>query len=164
MMQVSDDRKAFFDIVRDFRFAILVSQSSGERLHGRPMSIAEIADDGTVYFSTSIKSGKVAEIQNDSDVLLTFQSRLQFAILEGVATVSRDRALIVRLWKQDWNVWYPGGKDDPSIAVICVTPTSGEYWDQSGLNGAKFLFQAVKAVVTGTQPQVGGEQHAKVEL
>ena len=84
--------------------------------------------------------------------------------LEGVATVSRDRALIARLWKQDWNVWYPGGKDNPKIAIVCVTPASGEYWDQSGLNGARFLFEAVKAVVTGTQPQVSGEQHAKVEL
>jgi general stress protein 26 len=164
MMQASDDRKTFYGIVKDFRFAILVTQSAGERPHGRPMSIAEISEDGTVYFSTSIESGKVAEMQNDSDILVTFQSRLQFATLQGSATVSRDRALIARLWKPDWSVWYPGGKDDPFIAIICVTPTCGEYWDQSGLNGAKFLLEAVKAVVTGTQPQVSVEQHAKVDL
>ena len=64
MMLASDHRKAFYEIIRDFRFAILVPQSSGERPHGRPNSIAEIGDDGTVYFSTSIESGKVAEMQS----------------------------------------------------------------------------------------------------
>jgi hypothetical protein len=51
------------------------------------------------------------------------------------------------------------------IELIQVHPEQGEFWDKGGLNKIQFLFQAVKAIATGTTPDVNeGEQHGSVGL
>ena len=84
--------------------------------------------------------------------------------LTGVARIVKDRALIDRLWTEAWKVWFPKGKDDPSIGLLEVDVSVAEYWDQSGAKGIRYLFEAVAAYVRGTRPAVADdEQNAKVE-
>ena len=60
----------------------------------------------------------------------------------------------------------PSGKDDPSICLVRVDAEEGEYWDRSGVEGLKFMFEAGKAIVQGRQPYVDedSKQHARVRL
>lgn len=61
---------------------------------------------------------------------------------------------------------FPGGKDDPSIVLLRVDVTAGEYWDNSGTSGLKYLIEAGKALVTGDRPDLGNDPkvHGKVNL
>lgn len=89
-----------------------------------------------------------------------------FASVTGRASVHRDRAKIHELWTEHAKVYFPKGKDDPEIVLIKVSAEEGEYWDNDGLEGIKYLFEAVKAYVTGTKRPENDdkEQHGSVSL
>jgi len=97
-------------------------------------------------------------------VTLTFQSARQFASVSGRVSVVRDTALIERLWKDAWKVWFPKGIDDPAITLLKFDAQRGEYWDNSGLQGLKYVFDAAKALAAGEQPSVSSKQNTKVAL
>src|SRR4051795_112829 len=131
-MQAEAKVDRLYDIIKDFDNAILVTQIGEGRIHARPMAVAEIRPDGDIFFTTDIDSPKVAELAANPDVVVSFQSGSQFATVSGRAEVLQDRALIERLWSEAWKVWFPGGKNDPSLCLIRVDGREGEYWDNAG--------------------------------
>jgi general stress protein 26 len=163
-MAETDTQKHLYELVKDFDTALLVTRDAGGKLHARPMSVAELRADADAYFATSIDSAKIAEIEADPDAMITFQSGSQFAAVSGTARVVRDRALIDRLWSEAWRAWFPAGKDDPSLCIIKIEARDGEYWDNSGLMGVRYLFDGVKAIFQGEKHDVHAGQHAKVRL
>ena len=163
-MSANTRREHLYDLLKDFDTAMLVTRSDDGHMHGRPMAVAELRPDADAYFVTSIDSPKIAEVAASPSVTLTFQSSSQFASLSGRAGVVQDRALIDRLWKEAWKVWFPKGKTDPTITLLKFSAEDGEYWDNAGAQGLKYAFEAAKAYVKGEQPKSDQKQHAKVEL
>lgn len=165
MTSATSTQKHLYDLLKDFDTAMLVTRSADGHMHSRPMAIAELRPDSDAYFVTSIDSPKVAEVQANPGVTLTFQSSNQYASLSGEATIVRDRALIDRLYKEAWKIWFPKGKTDPSISLLKFTAQHGEYWDNAGAEGLKYVFEAAKAYVKGERPKENDQkQHAKVTL
>ncbi len=154
------------DLLADFGVAMLVTHADEGRLRARPMALAEVDDDGTLWFLTDRHSGKVAELAQDGDALVTMQSSTKFISLSGKAESVDDRARVHRLWKLEWKVWFPGGKDDPNLIFLRMNGEEAEYWDNSGASGVKYLFEAGKALLTGTRPDVAQDPkiHGKVTL
>lgn len=152
-MKDQDKQARLIEIFRDARFVMLMTRDEHDDVVARPMSVARVDDDGTVYVSTSIDSEKVTEIEDDPRATITYQGKTAYAALSGTVRVSQDRALIHELWQADWTVWYPEGKDDPSIAILVFEPYEGHYWDQAGTKGLSFLYRAIKARITGEQPE-----------
>jgi general stress protein 26 len=163
-MADTNPHEQLYDLVKDFRTAMLVTKGTGGKLHARPMSVAELRPDADAYFATSIDSPKIAEIEADPDAMITFQDGSKFAFISGTARVVRDRALIDRLWSDVWRAWFPGGKDDPSLCLLKIEAREGEYWDNSGLKGVRYLFEGVKAILQGEKHDAHADQHAKVQL
>jgi general stress protein 26 len=159
-----NDERHLYDLLQDFDTAMLVTRAADGQAHARPMAVAELRPGADAYFVTSIDSPKVAEIDSDADVLLTFQSSKQYAAVYGRISVSRDRQLIDRLWKDSWKLWFPRGKSDPTIALLRFDADRGEFWDNAGARGLQFLFEAAKAYVSGEQPKTDPEQHQRVRL
>lgn len=162
-MDTNDGRSRLQDVVKDFDVAMLVTRTTST-MHARPMAIASLLDGIGAYLVTNVNSLKVDEIRADPYALLTFQTAKQFASLQGKLTISRDQKLIEELWKDVWKVWFPQGKSDPNIALLKFTADEGEYWDNAGVQGFKYLYDAAKAYVTGETLQTDSAQHAKVEL
>ena len=163
-MADTDTHEHLYDLVKDFGTAMLVTKDAGGKLHARPMSVAELRADADAYFATSLDSPKIDEIEADPEALITFQSGSQFASISGTARVVRDRALVDRLWSEAWRAWFPGGKDDPALCLLKIEAREGEYWDNSGLKGVRYLFDGVKAIFQGEKHDVHAGQHAKVQL
>lgn len=163
-MADTDTHEHLYDLVKDFGTAMLVTKGASGKLHARPMSVAELRADADAYFATSLDSPKIDEIEADPEAMITFQSGSQFASISGTARVVRDRALIDRLWSEAWRAWFPGGKDDPALCLLKIEAREGEYWDNSGLKGVRYLFDGVKAIFQGEKHDVHAGQHAKVRL
>jgi general stress protein 26 len=160
-----DKQKHLKELIKTFRTAMLVTRASDGGLRGRPLSLADAHDDGVVYFATSIESPKVTELESAPDVAVTLQDSKRYVSITGTARITRDRALVERLWSETWKLWFPKGKDDPDLCVVVVTPREAEYWDQSGLKGITYLLEAAKAYAKGTTPESGGSsENAKVRL
>jgi general stress protein 26 len=157
----SDQRKHLYKIVNDANSAFMVTHHNG-RMHGRPMQNAKVGDDATViYFATQRRSGKVEEIERDSQVYLGYTNPTgsEWASVNGTARVVDNRAKIKELWSPVWKNWFEG-PDDPNLVLIEVTPDTGEYWD----NGSKAL-QLVKFAITAvTGKRLSEGEHAEVKL
>jgi general stress protein 26 len=161
---VTDAHQQFHDVLTHFKTAMLVTRTPGGRLHARPLAIAQVQPDGDVLFATALESPKVAEIEADPEVLVTFQGGSRFAVVGGTAGVVRDRDLVDKLWSEAWRIWFPGGKDDPSLCLLRVKASDGEYWDNSGLKGLTYLYAGAKAYFTGTRVDTDDmHAHAKVK-
>lgn len=49
-----------------------------------------------------------------------------FACLAGAARVDNDFAMIDKLWNKQVEAWFPGGKDDPNLALLRFDIDSAE--------------------------------------
>jgi general stress protein 26 len=154
------------DLLKEFDVAMLATRTAEGQLRARPMALAEVEPEGTLWFLTDRRSAKVEELERDDHVLVTMQSKARFVSLSGTASPVEDRAKVARLWKVEWQVWFPGGKDDPNLVLLRVDGKLGEYWDSSGTSGLTYLIEAGKALLTGTRPVVERDPkvHSKVEL
>jgi len=159
-----ETREHLHELLKSFDTAMVVTFAANGDMHARPMALAELSVDGDAYFVTSIDSPKVAEIRANSVVTLSFQSPRQFACITGHATVVQDQALVDRLWQDMWKLWFPAGQADPNIAMIKFEAQQGEYWDNAGVQGLKFLYRAAIAYAKGESPESNPQQHAKVQL
>lgn len=156
-------------LLRDFETASLVTRERSGTLHSRPMSIASVDDDATIWFFTSNGSPKVAELASDERSLISFAGVTRFASLFGICELSTDQGVIDALWKESYRVWYDGNHD-PQIVLLRFTPYEAEYWDNSGVNGLKYILRAAKAYVSGrplsnnTTMRDDASAHAKLQL
>lgn len=141
--------QSFRDVLEHFDNAMLVTRASDGTLRGRPMAIARSEGDGTLWFFTSIDTGKVDEILSDAHCAAVMQGSLRYLSLSGRAELVHDRKRIDDLWQRSYGAWFKQGKDDPHLALIRFLPSEGEYWDSSGTNGLRYVFEVAKALARG---------------
>ena len=159
-----DTREHLHKLLKKFDHAMLVSRTPEGAMHARPMAVAHVSPGSDAFFVTNLQSPKIAEIEANPDVLVTFQGGGAHATISGRARVVRDRLLLERYWSNAWTAWFPRGAGDPDLCVIAVLAEQGEYWDRAGVEAIKYAFAAAKAYVAGEQPGIGRDQHAKVKL
>lgn len=154
------------DLLYDFSAAMLVTRAADGRLRSRPMQVAQVEADGVIWFMTERHSGKMEELAADSHVNVAMQNDRKFVSISGAATPVDDRRKVAELWNEAWKTWFPGGKDDPGLILLKIDGQCGEYWDNSGASGIKYLIEAGRAYLAGEKPDVAGDPkiHGKVEL
>lgn len=157
-----DKQEKLVSLLGEFKNAMLVTRASDGALDARPMAIAEVEDDGVLWFVTDRHSGKMAELMLDDEVAVTMQSFNQFAAISGTAHAIDDHAKVEQLWQETWKVLFPKGKTDPSMILLKIEPSRGEYWDNSGAIGLKYLFKAGKAYLQGERPESDDSINASV--
>ena len=142
-----DAVKRIKHMVDDAKSCFLVSSGNDVR----PMSVLDVDDGGSLWFMSAADSAKNAEIAADPKVRLYFQASAHsgFLYLDGIATVTRDRERIHKLWSPELKTWFTEGEDDPRITLIRVVPTEGCYWDNKHGNlvsGMKIMVGAAIGV------------------
>ncbi|MEO5571145.1 MAG: pyridoxamine 5'-phosphate oxidase family protein [Bacteroidia bacterium] len=130
----------------------------------RPMHTQQVDDDGNIWFMSSIKSDKNAEIAQNNSVQLFYSNpgNSEYLSVLGNATISTDRNKIEELWSPFAKAWFQDGKDDADISLIKVVPQTAYYWDTKS-NKMISMIQMLAAVVTGSAPDDGVEGTLKVK-
>lgn len=150
---MNDDRKHDLErlnrLVHDIRVAMLVTLDDG-RLRSRPMATREIDEQGRLWFVTGASSHKIDEVRGNRQVNVAYADAgaQRYVSLSGPATLVRDRAKIDELWNPAHEAWFPGGKDDPDIALLRVDVEKAESWDVPG-GTMVVLFEYAKTLLTG---------------
>lgn len=151
-----EDRTKVFEMIKDIKMAMLVTQDAEGNLFARPMVAQERDAQDQLWFFTAADSPKVQEIQVNSKVLLSYAESdgSAFVSLSGEASIVKDPAKIEELWDESLKAWFPKGKTDPNLCLIEVNPISAEYWDQPS---SKFVqaFGYIKARMTGEPEKMG---------
>ncbi len=130
-------------------FAMFVTLDNQGTPNGRPMLPLWLPRDPSIYFLTHQDSRKVAEIAERPRVVLTMISDHSYFVVLGAAYVSRDPALIRRLWHPSYRAWFPAGKDDRGATVVRVVVDRVNYWDPPRSQVLRVV-QAAWALVTGS--------------
>ncbi len=158
-----DEREKVFDLIKDIKFAMMVTQDGDGHLFARPMVAQERDENDQLWFFTAADSPKVREIQVNSKVLLSYGTSDggDFVSISGEASIVKDRAKIEELWDESLKAWFPKGKEDPNICLIEVNPLSAEYWDQPSSKIVQ-AFGYLKARITGNPEKMG--ENATVRL
>ncbi len=156
----------FFELLKEFETATVITRGRTGELHGRPMAVAEVDAEGTLWFITNIDSTKVLEVRDDSRAMISLQNSRQFVTMNGHFELVSDHAKVDRLWKEPYRVWFDG-KSDPELVLLRFTPFDAEYWDSAGAHGIKHAFEAAKAYLKGQKvdpAEYDPEAHARLQL
>ena len=159
-----NDLEKLRELVKDIDFCMLTTVDEGGDLHSRPMSSnGDIDEDGDLWFFTSASSHKVSEIEKLPKVNVSFADpdNQRYISVSGIAQLVRDRAKIDELWRPEFKIWFPEGKDDPEVALLRVNLEKAEYWD-SPSSTIGYALSFVSSLVTGKQPDLG--ENRKVNL
>jgi general stress protein 26 len=152
------------ELVKDIRIAMMSTVSPDGSISSRPMATQNEPFNGTLWFLTSIQSEKIGELDRDRHLTLGYAnpSDSKYIALRGNGTVihgtAEARTKIKELWNPMYKAWFPGGEDDPEIAVLRVDVTQGDYWEAISSNiimGFKYLASAL----TGGEISIGQAGH-----
>jgi len=156
------------DVLGDFDTLMVGTyEATGEqpRLRARPMAVAKLDEDCTLYFLSRIDTAKVDEALSPTHGTVVGQRRNRYLAAMGRFEVLKDTRKIAALWKASFGIWFEG-PDDPSLVLLVFHPEQVEIWDSKGLKGVKYAFEVARALVTGQRPDrdEDPEQHERVEL
>lgn len=145
-------------LIGDVSFAMLTTRAADGTLRSRPMACPKDHYDGDLWFFTADEAGKAREIEHEAQVNVSFAEpkHQRYVSVSGSASVVRDPAKAKALWSPVLKGWFPGGPDDPHLALLRVVVEHAEYWDARA-NRMLVLASLAKAAVTGKPPQTLGE-------
>ena len=138
------------ELTKDIPVAMLTTISADGGLRSRPMATVELTSGGELWFLTSGGSEKAREIAQHMQVNISYVSEAdsRYVSVSGSAQILHDRSKAEELWNPTYRAWFPGGLDDPNLAVLKVTVKRAEYWDAPSSRMVR-LYGVVKSLVTG---------------
>jgi len=153
------------ELIKDVKVAMLCTVEDDGSLRSRPMMTQKAEFDGHLWFFTGIDSTKVHEIDREQHVNVSYANPGDqiYVSVSGTATTSRDREKIKELWSPMHKAWFPGGLDDPNLALLRVDVEKAEYWDAPSGRLVQ-LAGFVKALATGKPYRGEGSEHGNVNV
>jgi general stress protein 26 len=128
------------------------------RVHFRPMAHVDVDDLGNLWFFTSIESEKTSQVNSNPNVYLTYSNEKEstYISVEGIASVSNiNKDRMKELFTPMLRAWFPGGLDDPNLALMIVHPLEIDYW----VNNENKVLTYIK-MLSGAKTQIG--EHGKL--
>ncbi len=135
---------------------VMVGPADGST-HSEPLT-AQLDKDqiDTLFFFV----GRDNRVAGKDKLMLQFASKGHdfFACMHGKGRIDNDPALIDKLWSNQVEAWFPGGKRDPNLALLRVDIASAELWETD-----LSIAGRVKMLFGGTIKPSEGSSHAKVQ-
>lgn len=164
-MSETDGAARLTSLLREFEVAMMVSFSNNGTPHGRPMVIASLEQPLGIWFISRSASEKIKEIKERPDVFVSCQrDKDVYLTMYGKAVVVEKPDKVRELWREAFRVWFPDGPDSSDISLVHFIPAEGEYWNNSGLEGVRYVLEVTAAYLSGSTPEVRTEGHEKINL
>ena len=156
----AEERAALWRSLEKVRMAMLTTHDRQGEFTSRPLTTQQAQEDGVVWFFIPLDGGVAEELGRDPRVLLTYAdvSDNFFVALRGRGQVLKDRAKVEELWSPLVGAWFPGGPDDPDLALLRVDVEKGEYWDPGASKLVQF-FAMARSALTRSPPKNMGDHH-----
>lgn len=153
-------------MIEDIETAMFTTRRADGHLVSRPMATQKRTGGADLWFVTARDSEKLLEIADDPHVNLAYYKdrTREWISVSGTARIVEDRERIRELYQPDWRAWFgdeggpkDGTPDDPRIVLIAVDIAAAMYL-QINKPQPVVLFEVLKGIVTGKQPDVGEPQ------
>ncbi len=165
-METSNDHyRKLGELIKEVKIAMLTTVTAEGSLRSRPMATQKTEFDGDLWFFTGASSPKADEIEQDSNVNLSYASPESntYVSASGTAQVVQDKERAKELWNPIMKAWFPKGLDDPNLALLRVRVEEAEYWDFSSSTMVQ-IAGFVKALTTGKKYEASSGEHEKITL
>ena len=159
-MKDKSDQETLWGLIKEVKFAMLTHRHGDGSLQGHPLTTQNRSiDEGSVlYFFISEKSELASRLHQDTNVNVSYSDPGAgiYVSIAGAASFSSNAATKERLWSPMAKAWFPGGVNDPDLALLEVKISHAEFWDVKDSKVTQ-LFKMAKAAVTGEPPKNMGE-------
>lgn len=165
MTQYNNDQLATLAAkIKHIDFGMFTASNDTRVLTSRPLTQQQVDEQGNIWFFVSDQEAFTRDLLGNPQVNVSFSNTHDslYVSVTGRAELLRDRLKAQELWSPLIAAWFPGGIDDPHLALIKVKIQSAEYWDSKSSKMTQF-FSMAKAALTGERPKEVGE-HEKIKL
>lgn len=156
----AESRAHLWELIKDIRFAMFTTRHANGHLHSRPMTTqnSRLDEDSSLWFFMARGDEPVADLQADATVNIVYAhpGKDSYVSVSGEARVVEDAQKKRQLWNKAAEAWFPGGPEDPQLALVEVGILHASYWDVQDSKIVQ-LFKMAKAAVTGEPPRDVGE-------
>ncbi|MDB5526838.1 MAG: ral stress protein [Rhizobium sp.] len=126
--------------------------------HMQPMAPQSAREEKRIWFYTKVNTDIAKAAQNGGHVHMCLVTDDYQACLDGDLRTIHSREHIERYWSSMVEAWFPDGKDDPQLTMMCLTPQTAAIWVSTG-SKLVFGWEIAKAITTGEEPDVGYATH-----
>jgi general stress protein 26 len=165
MSDSQSDQKTLWELIKDIKFGMLTHRHGNGMMHSFPMTTQNksIDEGAALYFFISRKSEMVQGLQQDNNVNVSYSDPGDdsYVSVSGKAAISEDAAKKEALFSPMAKAWFPGGVNDPDLALLEISIGHAEYWDVKESKMVQ-LAKMATAAVTGEPPKMG--EHKEVNL
>lgn len=151
----SDAVRAFWDRLSSDHTVMLGANVHDQ--HTQPMTALPEPANEQIWFFTRGDTDLAQDAAESTQARMVFVSKdgKLFSDVVGTLKTVRDENRIARYWNPMVAAWFPRGKDDPQVSMLCFEPSHGHIWLwETGSVG--LIFELTKANLTHTLPKVGG--------
>ena len=129
----------------------------GEPQHFQPMTAFSEREAGRVWFFTRTDTDMSKDVAQPRQAMFIIQSKDQEmqACISGQLVQRIDRAKLEEHWNPHVAAWYPQGKDDPRLTMLCLQCEDARIW-LSEAGPVRYMFEVAKANITDREPDIGG--------
>ncbi len=124
-------------LLAPMKTAILVTIGEDGRPDARAMALVRAEGLATIWMATGKNSDKYRQLRRNPECLVyaTDQEDTENYLelrLWGKMELPDDAESRARVWRDEYLRYFPGGKDDPNLAVLKFAATSGALQTQAG--------------------------------
>lgn len=140
--EIEDNRTGMLGLMRDDQ-------------HFQPMTAFVERDTNQIWFFT-YKDTDLAEAagQGGGHAMFVYQGKDIQACIGGELTVRQDAARMEKYWSPVVAAWYPEGKDDPRLTMLCLDCHDAQVWVTEA-GPLRFAFEIAKANASKSRPDLG---------
>lgn len=148
--------KKFKELIEYVDVCMFTTLDDDYKLHSRPMTTAQVDEEGNAWFFTNEFSEKISEISRDNVVNLIYADPAKsiYVNVKGTCTVIIDRKKMEELWTPVLKAWFPEGIDDPKLCLVKVITEDAHYWNNNASKMSSF-FNMLVAIEKGEKYQEG---------
>lgn len=146
-----------WDEIEGAHLGMLGVMRGGPR-HFQPMTPYCERDHGRIWFFISRTAELATSLGDGKPAMFVVQAkdgRFQ-ACIAGELIEDADRARIDRFWNGAASAYFPKGKSDPDLTMLCFDCSDAEVW-HSEAGPLKFAWEVAKANLSHTTPDLGSK-------
>jgi len=146
------------ELVKHGDICMFTTVDKETHVNSRPLTTADVDDDGNIWFFTNEFSEKVHELSTDNTVNLIYSNsdKNKYLNIRGACVVVINKEKNEKLWHPFLKAWFPHGLDDPKLCLLKVMTEEAFFWNSSS-NKMVVAFNVLKAIVSNEKYDEGEE-------
>ena len=152
-----------WEAIEETRFGMLAPIAPAAD-HFQPMTSFPEPEGGKIWFYTRRTADIAVASEGGVEAMYVFMSkdRKMQASIRGRLRSAPDTVHRDKYWNPVVAAWYPDGKDDAELTMLCFDCEDAHVWVTAN-NPVQFGWEIAKANLTHTTPDLGGKVKLSLE-